>query len=51
MAKRINKQVQQMVKALLNLESIPKPDDAADALAVAICHHNSSRYTRLESEN
>ena len=30
-------QVQQMVKVLLNLESIPKPDDAADALAVAIC--------------
>ncbi|MFN2363212.1 MAG: crossover junction endodeoxyribonuclease RuvC [Halarsenatibacteraceae bacterium] len=34
-------QVQHMVKALLNLESIPEPDDAADALAVAICHgHN-----------
>ena len=31
-------QVQQMVKALLNLESIPKSDDAADALAVSICH-------------
>ncbi len=30
-------QVQQMVKVLLNMESIPKPDDAADALAVAIC--------------
>jgi len=30
-------QVQQMVKALLNLAEIPKPDDAADALAVAIC--------------
>lgn len=34
-------QVQHMVKALLNLETIPEPDDAADALAVAICHgHN-----------
>lgn len=32
------KQVQQMVKALLNLSNIPKPDDAADALAAAICH-------------
>lgn len=32
------KQVQEMVKLLLNLEVIPKPDDAADALAVAICH-------------
>jgi len=31
-------QVQQMVKSLLHLESLPKPDDAADALAVAICH-------------
>lgn len=31
-------QVQQMVKALLSLEEIPRPDDAADALAVAICH-------------
>lgn len=31
------KQVQLMVKTLLNLKEIPKPDDAADALAVAIC--------------
>lgn len=31
-------QVQQMVRALLGLDSIPKPDDAADALAIAICH-------------
>lgn len=35
-------QVMQMVKNLLNLESIPRPDDAADALAIAICHGNSS---------
>lgn len=34
-------QVQQMVKMLLNLNVIPKPDDAADALAVAICHAHS----------
>ena len=34
-------QVQQMVKLLLNLEKIPKPDDTADALAVAICHAHS----------
>lgn len=34
-------QVQQMVKVLLNLDSIPRPDDAADALAVAICHAHS----------
>ena len=37
------RQVQQMVKMLLNLDAIPKPDDAADALAVAICHAHSSR--------
>jgi crossover junction endodeoxyribonuclease RuvC len=32
------KQMQQMVKTLLCLPEIPKPDDAADALAIAICH-------------
>lgn len=37
------KQMQEMVKVLLNLNSIPKPDDAADALALAICHIYSSR--------
>jgi len=31
------RQVQEMVRRLLNLESLPKPDDAADALALAIC--------------
>lgn len=35
-------QVQYMVKAILGLNSIPKPDDAADALAVAICHSQTS---------
>jgi crossover junction endodeoxyribonuclease RuvC len=40
-------QVQQMVRALLNLEQIPKPDDAADALAVAICHVHTSRIGSL----
>ena len=34
-------QVQKMVKILLGLKEIPKPDDAADALAVAICCANS----------
>jgi crossover junction endodeoxyribonuclease RuvC len=37
-------QVQEMVRALLQLDSIPKPDDAADALAVAITHLNTKRY-------
>ena len=36
-------QIQQMVKVLLGLTRIPKPDDAADALAVAICHLHSYR--------
>lgn len=36
-------QVQYMVKQLLNLKNIPKPDDAADALAIAICHSHSYR--------
>jgi len=35
------KQVQQMLKIILNLKDIPKPDDAADALACAICASNS----------
>lgn len=35
--KAAKRQVQEMVKILLNLETIPKPDDAADALALAIC--------------
>ena len=39
-------QIQQMVRALLGLPDIPRPDDAADALAVAICHLHSVR-TRL----
>lgn len=36
-------QVQEMVRALLNLREIPKPDDAADGLAIAICHAFTSR--------
>ena len=35
------KQIQEMVKVILNLKEIPKPDDAADALAIAITHINS----------
>lgn len=43
-------QVQQMVRALLGLPDIPRPDDAADALAIAICHLHSSRTQRLYNE-
>ena len=35
-------QVQFMVKAILNLKSIPRPDDAADGLAVAVCHSQTN---------
>lgn len=40
-------QMQQMVKLLLGLDDIPRPDDAADALAVAICHLHSIRLRQL----
>jgi len=40
-------QVQHMVRALLDLPEIPRPDDAADALAVAICHIHSYRMQGL----
>jgi crossover junction endodeoxyribonuclease RuvC len=36
-------QMQAMVYALLALQELPKPDDAADALAIAICHLNTQR--------
>lgn len=35
-------QIQEMTKTLLNLQSLPKPDDTADALAIAICHGHTS---------
>ena len=38
------KQVQEMVKIILNLKEIPKPDDAADALAVCITHGSSLKF-------
>jgi crossover junction endodeoxyribonuclease RuvC len=40
-------QVQQMVRLLLGLETIPRPDDAADAVAVALCYHQTAAYGRL----
>ena len=40
-------QVQYMVKVLLELEEIPQPDDAADALAVAVCHIHHARFNTL----
>jgi crossover junction endodeoxyribonuclease RuvC len=44
-------QVQKMVQALLGLEEIPQPDDAADALAVAVCHLHNARLKELEERS
>ncbi len=44
-------QVQQMVRVILGLDHIPQPDDAADALAVAICHiHSRQVAQRLDAQ-
>ncbi len=37
-------QMQEMVRIILNLEDIPRPDDAADALAVALCHAQTAPF-------
>lgn len=39
------KQMQEMVRVVLRLKEIPKPDDCADALAAAICHSMTARFT------
>lgn len=44
MGRAEKRQVQYMVKSLLGLKTEPKPDDAADALAVAVCHANTLLY-------
>ena len=41
------RQIQVMIQAVLQLSEIPKPDDAADALAVAITHLNNTRFERM----
>ena len=43
-------QMQEMVKMLLGLSEVPRPDDAADALAVAICHLHSARLKTLSEQ-
>lgn len=40
-------QIQQMVKLLLCLSKLPRPDDAADALAVALCHLQTNRFSEI----
>lgn len=51
--KAVKQQVQEMTRMLLNLEKVPKPDDTADALAMAICHAHSagSLSERLKTMN
>ncbi len=44
-------QIQQMVQVLLGLPEVPEPDDAADALALAICHIHTSQVERLVSQS
>jgi crossover junction endodeoxyribonuclease RuvC len=43
-------QIQEMVRMLLGLEKSPRPDDAADALAVAICHIHSARMKDIYAQ-
>lgn len=43
------KQVMEMVKRLLHLEKIPRPDDAADALAIALCHGRAATSLLFQS--
>ena len=44
-------QVQDMTKRILHLQSIPKPDDAADAIAIALCHARSSTSLLALAQN
>lgn len=43
-------QIQEMVRMLLALPAVPRPDDAADAVAVAVCHLHSQRLRHLMDE-
>lgn len=44
------KQVMEMVKLFLNMDKIPRPDDAADALAMAVCHAHSSSSALFDNK-
>ena len=44
-------QIQEMIRVILNLGTVPQPNHAADALAVAFCHSTAPRLDRLESHS
>ena len=44
-------QVQDMTKRLLHLQAMPKPDDAADAIAIALCHARSATSLLAQIQN
>ena len=44
-------QVQDMTKRLLHLDAMPKPDDAADAIAIALCHGRSATSLLAQAQN
>jgi crossover junction endodeoxyribonuclease RuvC len=44
-------QMQKMVKCLLKLDHIPTPDDANDALAIALCHNNRRKWNNIVEKN
>ena len=44
-------QVQDMTKRLLHLQAMPKPDDAADAIAIALCHARSATSLLAQAQN
>ena len=45
------RQVQDMTKRLLHLQAMPKPDDAADAIAIALCHARSATSLLAQAQN
>ncbi|HMN19613.1 MAG TPA: crossover junction endodeoxyribonuclease RuvC [Candidatus Moranbacteria bacterium] len=44
------RQIQAMVKGILKLKDIPKPDDTADAIAIALCHLNSRKVRQMNNQ-
>lgn len=44
------RQIQAMVKGILKLKEIPKPDDTADAIAIALCHLNSRKVKQISNQ-